>query len=185
MAPVAPLDHLKHFMHTVDDYEQFSVALPLPAKLAMVGRNDTDRWVLVAHAMMLRKYYSGDPKKPESGDDLNLNAVIRSLRQIVNDPAISSAEWDRMEANAKTINDGAVYVVNGEKKSEYDILDMEIYSRYLHGNPAKWRKRSTSEHAVEHALWRATNARSRRFGYVAALVREQVKKGNLHLTGRH
>jgi hypothetical protein len=167
---------LTHFLATVDDYRRFNAALPLPQTINLFGQPEFDRWTVVAHAMMLRKYFSGDPNQPKHGDHLNLNAVVRALRELSTDAEISDESWDGMENHAKSILPIALYFVGGVEMSAEDIARDEIYSRYLHGNPVKWGRRVTSAPVVDQALFYWASIRSSRLLSLESLVREQFDK---------
>lgn len=168
-------------MATVEDYEQFRAALPLPHSINLFGQNEVDRWFVVAHAMMLRKYFSGDLGQPESGDHLNLNAVVRALRIVYTDETVTPGMWEAMEDNSKRIVESVKYEIEGVEIPEATIISNELYARYLHGNPSKWRSRIKFRSTVDQALLRGTNARAWRVAMLADLIRESVRDGVMTL----
>jgi hypothetical protein len=174
--PHSPTERLHHFLETADDYVEFSACFPLPLKL-VVGQPERDRWTVVAHAMMLRKYFSGDPSKPGSGDALNLTAVIHALRESLHDSSISDEEWNRVEAKVRITESTTRFMIQGVERPAHQILEEELYSRYLHGEAGKRRRRSDSQSFADHALWRITHDRSVRVQRVAAVVRDKVRAG--------
>jgi hypothetical protein len=178
--PHVPIERLQHFLETVDECEQFSAVFPLPLKLVF-GQPERNRWTVIAHAMMLRKYFSGHPAKLTSGDALSLNAIIRALRESISDPSISSQDWDWMEMNAKVLQSTTRYLIQGEDRPEQQIMEDELYSRYLHGEANKRRRRIGSQVFADEALWKMTHNRASRTNSVAALVRQKIDGGLLNL----
>jgi len=176
--PHSPVERLQHFLETVGEYEQFSVVFPLPLKLVF-GQPEHDRWTVIAHAMMLRKYFSGHPTKSSSGDALSLNSIIRALRETISDPSIPSEDWDWMEVNVKVLHSTTRYLIQGEDRPEQQIMEEELYSRYLHGEAGKRRRRIDSQVFADQALWKMTHNRSSRLHSVAALIRQKIDAGLL------
>jgi len=175
------LAHLRHFMATRDDYVRFAELFPLPTSLNLFGQDEHDRWLVVAHAMLLRKYFSGFDGDHSTGDNLALHKVIRSLRKCVTDPELSDDDWDSMEANVRLLEQMTIYNNNGKDIPEKQIMEDELYSRYLHGNPSAWNRRDPSPHAHDHATFSATHGRSTRMLNVAELIQQYVDDGDLTL----
>ncbi|ASD21733.1 hypothetical protein B7495_06170 [Cryobacterium sp. LW097] len=129
--------------------------------------------------MMLRKYFSGYYKDQRQGDPLNLNAVIRALRESIVDPEISDETWQGMEENVKRLESHTRYRINGVDKPELKIVEDELYGRYLHGEAHRWRHQVVSRHGVDSALWSMTHNRANRVQSVELLVRVKIENGLL------
>ena len=178
MATINPQERLRHFLDSVEDYERFEAALPLSRRFNELDRPELEIWLVVAHAMMLRKYFSGNHDDANNGDDLALQKVMTALQSAVIDPAV---DWQSVIANVRRVSGGAMYIVGKTATDENAVMEDHLYSRYLHGDiKRRPTVKKTVSHA-DHAMWLATIGRRDRMMKAAELVRHYVRSGDLVL----
>lgn len=139
--------HLQHFLDSAADYENLQDSLPLPREAdGFTPMSDTERWIVVLHAMVLRKYFV--PDKPGS-EQLRLSAVARSLRTCYRGDALTH-DWDAIVENIAVLDPLMEYVRDGSTRSEQEVATDRLYGRHLHGDYDKWqracRRRSNLTH---------------------------------------
>ena len=170
-----PSVHIEHFMSSVRDYEDLNTALPLPKTLQVLSpMPEGDRWVLILHAMMLRKYFVSDERSTER---LRLSEVARSLRACARGDALTH-NWDLIIANIALLEPSMEYARDGNIRSEHDVVFDHLYGRYLHGDYDKWQRTGTPGDE-DLPLWMATKNRAARLMMVAQLVRLLQRDGVL------
>ena len=133
MGAPTPQEHIGHFLSTVDDYDRMALLHPLPNELNVLGHEDDDaqRWVVVFHAILLRKYFQ--PKDP-----LLLSRVVASLRRCVVKSDYSATEWDELEEDVAIVRNTSLHHGSGKPHTEAELLRNQLYGRYLHGDYDKW-----------------------------------------------
>lgn len=133
-----PQSHIRHFMSTVGDLERFAALYPIPTSTNFFnghGDNDESRWIVVMHALMLRKYFADD-------DELNLSRVAKSLQHCTSeaDDEMTPDDWELIRANVAKLATNSTVIVgpDGVEQTESEVLRDELYGRYLHGDFGKW-----------------------------------------------
>jgi hypothetical protein len=169
-----PQERVRHFMATVEDYENLQATFPLLPSINILGHKDDDaaRWTVVIHAMLLRKYFQKD-------DKLKLSRVVAAVRQCVVKDDLPKADWDELERSVNTVRDMGVHVSgDGPGYGESELLQAHLYGRYLHGDLDKWRiTEAVGATGSDSALHMATFKRARRVLDIADLIRAGVEQG--------
>ena len=177
------LSHVRHFMSTIDDLERFARLYPIPTSTNVVtghGDDDHARWVVITHALLLRKYFA--PR-----DKLLLTRVAQSLQACSEgDHGMTSEDWVLLQENVAKIATNTTVIVgpDGVKHTEHDVLTNELYGRYLHGDYDKWlgTQRIKQPHA-DSMIMTATLSRLWRVQKFVEYVRVGIDKGYLDLDG--
>lgn len=173
-----PQSHVRQFISTVDDLERFAALYPIPTSTNLIyghGDNDGARWIVIMHALMLRKYFA-------DGDELNLSGVAESLQQITaeNDHEMTPDDWDLIRANVAKLATNSTVIVgpDGVQQTESEVLRDELYGRYLHGDYGKWlHAQHMSQYHSDHMIMTATLNRLWRVQNFAKFIRVGVRDG--------
>jgi|GEM_PF-4495611 len=162
-------------MSTIEDYQRLETAHPISGglDLAQAADDDPQRWRIILHGMILRKYFA--PR-----DHLNLTEVIRSLRALAPD-TLPDAAWDELQQEVLILESSGEFSFNDQKpRTEMTILEHELYGRYLHGDYGKWALRA-HDSMNDLALYLAVVNQATRVAGVAGLVRQFESRGQLAL----
>lgn len=163
-----------HFMATMDDYDRLEAAFPLPRTINWIGHRDDEhnRWVVVMHALMLRKYFQKD-------DGLQLHTVVEAAHKSVVKDDYPQSEWDAWVKDGEVFQTTTIYnLPDGKVFNESEMLRYYLYGRYLHGDYDKWMQTErTPTSASDGALWRATHDRAARVRELQEIVRAGVEAG--------
>lgn len=172
--------HVRQFMSTVDDLERFAGLYPIPTSTNLLyghGDNDEARWIVIMHALMLRKYFAPD-------DELNLSGVAKSLEActVEDDDELTQDDWQLLQANVAKLATSSTIIVgpDGVQHTESDVLRDELYGRYLHGDFSKWEHtQHMEERHSDHLIMSATLNRFWRVQKFAQFIRVGVRDGKV------
>jgi hypothetical protein len=177
MSAPTPQEHVRHFLATVDDYESMAEIFPLGPDINVFGHRDDHerRWIVAFHAMMLRKYF-------QSGDALLLKSVVGSLRQCVVKLDLSPDEW----ASWLTIGDIRNITVYqhgfGKPYGEVELLKVQLYGRYLHGDYEKWAEvQRIGDGGSDTAVFTAVGGMACRVVSLVEFIRGGIDEGAVEL----
>lgn len=174
---VSARDRVRHFLATVEDYRQLETTFPVGNSLNIFGHGDDadSRWKVVLHAMLLRKYFA--PR-----DSLNLKKVVTSLRRCVVAEDYPESEWADLLANVTVIQSGSMIVFNsgGPAWNENQLLEVQLYGRYLHGDFAKWTgTQQAGDAGSDSSVFFATINRAERVKNLADWIGSGIERGSV------
>jgi len=166
----SPQHRVAHFLATVEDYERLQRTFPLPTELSLTGHGDDDpaRWIVILHALLLRKYFAGD--------ELQLKEVAKALRKCVVKNDYPEHEWEEIFENVGKYQTTTIY--GDDQLTETEVFTHYLYGRYLHGDFGKWVATEGKGMSLpDDANWKATHARSRRVLLLAEHIRSGIEEG--------
>lgn len=169
-------------MSTVGDLERFAALYPISTSTNLFwghGDDDNARWVVIMHALMLRKYFA-----PE--DELNLSGVAESLQKCAEGSAheLTTADWELLRENVAKLATNTTVIVgpDGVQHTESEVLRDELYGRYLHGDYGKWLHTQHMEQGhADSMIQSATLNRLWRVQKFAEFVQVGIDKGYVNL----
>lgn len=175
-----PEAHIRHFLSTVEDYERLAALFPIGDSINILGLGDDDerRWQIVLHAVMLRKYFQKD-------DRLFLPRVLTSLRQCVIGDDPTEEQWAELIDSVGVQPAGpAVSFVGSKGYNSIDVMENELYGRFLHGDYGKWLHTQTAARIADTQLMSAASALAHRVLRVAQWIRVGVRDGHVSTAER-
>lgn len=175
---VTPQERVQQFLATVEDYEGLESAIPLGNSINHTGHGDDNvtRWHVALHAMTLRKYFARK-------DRLFLPRVVAALQECVVKDDLQPSEWKAISENVHLIEEMSLFWIDeGPRYSESQLLEAQLYGRYLHGDFEKWKvTRAAQDRLSDQAVFMATVSRASRVIRLAEFIRDGIQDTSVEL----
>ena len=145
-----PRDRVDLFVGSIERYESYSTAFPIPESFEFPSTLDESKyWLRVTHGMFLRKYASND-------DQLFAPKVLRAMRACIDTSDADVADtWTALgRAFRKWPNvPGSQIVIDGVPQSSTQVVLDDLYSTLLHGNFARWQRLRNRNPLADFAMF--------------------------------